>query len=98
MYQTPFKLYMMDEFMAYFGVEGGWNASYPLVDGKLPNVEPHWMRQMGTLMVSHGIQREGHGCRDCHTPDGILDYAALGYAPERVEQLQAMDIVEEISD
>ena len=98
MYQTPFKLYMMDEFMAYFGVEGGWNASYPLVDGKLRNVEPHWMRQMGTLMVSHGIQREGHGCRDCHSADGILDYAALGYAPERVEQLQTMDIVEEISD
>jgi hypothetical protein len=98
MYQTPFKLYMMDEFMAYFGVEGGWDASYPLVDGELRNVEPHWMRQMGSLMVSHGIQREGHGCHDCHSPDGILDYAALGYAPERVEQLQSMDIVEEISD
>jgi hypothetical protein len=98
MYQTPFKLYMMDEFMAYFGVEGGWNASYPLVDGKLRNVEPHWMRQMGTLMVSHGIQRQGHGCRDCRSADGILDYAALGYAPERAEQLQTMDIVEEISD
>jgi hypothetical protein len=84
--------------MAYFGVEGGWDASYPLVDGELRNVEPHWMRQMGSLMVSHGIQRDGHGCRDCHSPDGILDYAALGYAPERVEQLQSMDIVEEISD
>jgi hypothetical protein len=96
MYQTPFKLYMMDEFMAYFGVEGGWTASYPLLEGKLRNVEPHWMRQMGTLMVNHGIERDGHGCSDCHAADGILDYAALGYAPERVRELQQMDIVEQI--
>ena len=97
MYQTPFKLYMMDEFMAYFGVEDGWNASYPLVEGELRNVEPHWMRQMGTLMVSHGIQRDGHGCQDCHAADGILDFAALGYSPERASELQDMDIVEEVT-
>jgi hypothetical protein len=54
------------------------------------------MRQMGTLMVNHGIQRDGHGCSDCHAADGILDYAALGYAPERVRELQQMDIVEQI--
>ncbi|KAA6186876.1 nitrite reductase [Thiohalocapsa marina] len=98
MYQTPFKLYMMDEFMAYFGVEGGWNTRYPLVDGELKNVEPHWMRQMGTLMVNHGIQRQGHGCKACHDPAGILDFAALGYSPERAAELTDMDIVEKLAD
>ena len=94
MYQTPFKLYMMDEFMAYFGVEGGWNTVYPLQNGGLRNVEAHWMRQMGTLMVNHGIQRAGLTCQDCHSADGILDYVALGYTPERAKALQRMDIVE----
>jgi hypothetical protein len=99
MYEEPFKRYMMDEFMAYFGVEGGWKTEYPIAsDGSLRNVEPHWMRQMGTLMVNHGIQREGHACKDCHAPDGILDFDALGYPPERVAQLESMDIVEEIAD
>ncbi|MGB5833352.1 MAG: multiheme c-type cytochrome [Thiohalocapsa sp.] len=99
MYQEPFKLYMMDEFMAYFGVEGGWKTEYPIAaDGSTHNVEPHWMRQMGTLMINHGIQRAGHECKNCHAPDGFLDYAALGYPRERVAELQSMDIVEEIDD
>lgn len=96
MYQTPFKLYMMDEFMAYFGVSGGWTTAYPLADGRLGNVEPHWMRQMGTLMVNHGIQREGRVCRDCHAPDGILDYPALGYEPERAAELADLDLIESV--
>ena len=99
MYQEPFKLYMMDEFMSYFGVEGGWKTQYPIAaDGSMPSVEPHWMRQMGTLMVNHSIQRDGHTCEDCHSPDGILDYEALGYAPERVKELQSMDIAKEIDE
>ena len=91
MYQTPFKLYMMDEFMAYFGVSGGWKTRYPLVNGKLGQVEPHWMRQMGTLMVNHGIQRAGRECRECHAPDGILDYAGLGYGAERAGELRNLE-------
>ncbi|TVQ87663.1 MAG: nitrite reductase [Chromatiaceae bacterium] len=98
MYQTPFKYYMMDEFMAYFGVTGGWNTEFPLQDGGLgPQVQPRWMRQMGTLMVNHGIQRAGRTCQDCHAADGILDFAALGYAPERVRELQEMAIVEDLA-
>ena len=92
MYQTPFKLYMMDEFMAYFGIVEGWNTEYPLVDGELAHVEPHWMRQMGTLMVNHGIQRQGRDCAECHTPNGILDYAQLGYSPERIAELEQMEL------
>ncbi len=98
MYQEPFKRYMMDEFMAYFGVEGGWQTIYPLTaDNQLgPQVEPHWMRQMGTLMVNHGIQREGHRCKACHAPNGIIDYAALGYPPERVAELSSLELIEGI--
>jgi len=92
MYQTPFKLYMMDEFMSYFGVTQGWDAKYPLVDGKLVNVEPHWMRQMGSLMINHGIKKDAWQCADCHAPHGIMDYAGLGYTPERVDELETLDV------
>ncbi|NEV62523.1 multiheme c-type cytochrome [Thiorhodococcus minor] len=97
MYQEPFKLYMMDEFMAYFGITDGWKTIYPVVDDKLVNVEPHWMRQMGTLMINHGIQRQGRDCSDCHSPNGIMDFAMLGYTPERVAELQDIDVVERVA-
>ena len=52
MYELPFKLYMMDEFMAYFGV-GSWKTDYPL-DASYPGkLEGQWMRQFtakGSLM------------------------------------------------
>ncbi len=87
MYQTPFKYYMMDEFMRYFGVDS-WSDQYPLENGRLRNVEPHWMRQMGTLMVNHGIQKGGRKCAECHASNGIMDFVKLGYPPERVKDLQ----------
>ncbi|MAT39428.1 MAG: nitrite reductase [Ectothiorhodospiraceae bacterium] len=87
MYEFPFKAYMMDEFMAYFGVDE-WKTEFPLKDGKLRNVEPHWMRQMGSLMVNHGISREAHECQTCHAENGIMDFEALGYRPQRVKDLQ----------
>lgn len=92
MYQKPFKLYMMDEFMYYFGVSEGWSDKYPLVDGKLVDVEPHWMRQMGSLMVNHGIKKDAWQCADCHSPNGIMDFAGLGYEPGRVAELQTVDV------
>ncbi len=96
MYQEPFKLYMMDEFMAYFGVTEGWQTNYPLVDGELKNVEPRWMRQMGSLMVNHGIQHVGRDCVECHVPNGIINYRALGYSDERAAELENLDIVENL--
>ena len=88
MYQYPFKEYMMDDFMHYFGVTT-WNTKYPLDEkGKLRDIETHWMRQFGTLMVNHGIQREGLSCRDCHSANGVLDFKKLGYSPERIKDLQ----------
>jgi hypothetical protein len=86
MYQWPFKVYMMDEFMHYFGVPT-WSASFPMANGQLRNVETHWMRQMGTLMVNHGIQRKGRWCHDCHAPNGVMDFRALGYPPDRAAEL-----------
>jgi hypothetical protein len=88
MYEMPFKLYMMDEFMAYFGITEGWKTDFPLVDGQLVNVEAHWMRQMGTLMVNHGIEKVGRQCQECHTTNGIMDFVLLGYSPERVQELE----------
>jgi len=88
MYETPFKLYMMDEFMSYFGILEGWKTNYPLIDDKLVNVEPHWMRQMGTLMVNHGIEKTGRQCDECHTTNGIMDFELLGYSPQRVDELE----------
>ncbi len=87
MYQLPFKEYMMDDFMHYFGVST-WSDVYPIDSkGNLRNIEPHWMRQFGTLMINHGIKKDGLSCESCHSPNGILDFAKLGYSPERVKDL-----------
>ncbi|MBF0136664.1 MAG: nitrite reductase [Magnetococcales bacterium] len=97
MYQIPFTQYMMNEFMNYFGVEK-WSGIYPMTDdGKLRNVESHWMRQMGTLMINHGIKREGRGCRECHDPKGIINFKALGYPEERIRDLTQLPELEKIS-
>ncbi len=93
MYETPFKIYMMDEFMKYFGVDE-WNTDFPLQDGELKNVEPRWMRQMGTLMVNHGITKDAFDCEDCHQKNGIMDFKALGYRPERVKDLENLPELE----
>ncbi len=88
MYELPFKEYMMDDFMHYFGVDS-WSTTYPLdKNGKLRNVEPHWMRQYGTLMVNHGIKKDGLSCKSCHSEHGVLDFKALGYSPERIKDLE----------
>lgn len=87
MYQTPFKLYMMDQFMAYFGV-GSWTTKYPLDPENEGAIEGHWMRQMGTLMLNHAITKEGRTCQECHTPNGLLDFRALGYDEARAHDLE----------
>ncbi len=98
MYETPFKLYMMDEFMSYFGILEGWKTNYPLVDDKLVNVEPHWMRQMGTLMVNHGIEKTGRQCDECHTTNGIMDFELLGYSPQRVDELENLPEIGQVKN
>ena len=67
---------------------GVWNTTYPLDEKYRKNIQPRWMRQMGTLMVNHSIKAKGRGCADCHSPNGIMDFKGLGYTPERVRDLQ----------
>lgn len=40
------------------------------------------------ISVNHGVKRIGLGCRDCHSPNGVLDFAALGYEQQEVAALQ----------
>lgn len=87
MYQAPFKAYMMDDFMAYFGV-GSWTTKYPLAPENEGAVEGHWMRQMGTLMLNHAITKQGRTCQECHTPNGLLDFRKLGYDEARARDLE----------
>jgi hypothetical protein len=44
------------------------------------------------LQLSHGIlpKEEALTCADCHAPNGRLDFAALGYSPEKAETLAAI--------
>ncbi|MBF0602702.1 MAG: nitrite reductase [Nitrospirae bacterium] len=88
MVETPLQATMKETFMIHLGIES-WSADYPLTPkDDLKNVATHWMRQMATLMVNHGIQRDGRTCRECHAEQGILDFDQLGYTPERTEELR----------
>jgi len=87
MYQTPFKLYMMDKFMEYFGV-GSWATKYPLKPQNQDSIQGHWMRQMGTLMINHGVTEHARSCDECHTTHGLLDFRALGYSEQRAHDLE----------
>jgi hypothetical protein len=58
-----------------------------MADGK---VEARWIPQDASLEISHAIRREGaFTCVSCHTPNGVLDFAALGYTEDEIENLQA---------
>jgi hypothetical protein len=90
MYEMPIKLYLMDQFMEYLGAEP-WKPIHPLsaeyaeAGGR---IEGHWMRQFGTLMVNHGISRDGLSCEGCHVAEGgYLDWRALGYSDDKIEEL-----------
>ena len=99
MYQYPFKKYMMDEFMYYFGIEEGWKTDHPN-DPEYPGkLEAHWMRQMGTIALNHGISARGFACTSCHTPSGgLLDFKALGYTEEQVKKLENPETVHMFKD
>jgi nitrate/TMAO reductase-like tetraheme cytochrome c subunit len=87
MYQAPFKYYMMDKFMQYFGV-GSWATKYPLKPENEDSIQGKWMRQMGTLMINHGVTSKARTCAECHTSQGILDFRALGYSEQRTRDLE----------
>jgi hypothetical protein len=84
MYGAMFKYYLMDRFMAYMGIDG-WNTDFDM-----KRIAPSAMRNEGNLMVNHGISSTGRTCVECHSPTGILDFNALGYAPERAAELASL--------
>lgn len=84
MYGSLFKIYLMDRFMAYMRVDG-WDTGFDI-----KRIAPVAMRNEGELMVNHAIQAEGRTCKDCHSPNGILDFEALGYSPKRAAMLRSL--------
>ena len=40
------------------------------------------------ISVNHGIKRMGLYCNSCHSKDGVMDFKALGYTLQQVEQLE----------
>nr|VFK78216.1 MAG: Cytochrome c7 [Candidatus Kentron sp. SD] len=91
MYQYPFKVYMMDEFMRYFGISEGWKTDHPLDPSYPGKIEPHWMRQMGTIAINHGTSGRGWACSVCHTAEGgLLDFHSLGYTEQQAEKLRTL--------
>lgn len=89
MYGWMFKLYLLDRFMAFMAIDGWNTAAY--ADARAGrNVEARWLPTDAMLEVSHGIRRDGAlGCDRCHGPDGVLDWAALGYTPGEIAALAA---------
>jgi len=82
MYGAMFKYYLMDRFMAYMSVDG-WDVHFDI-----HAIAPREMRNEGNLMINHAIQKKGRVCSECHSPDGILDFDALGYPPDRSAELR----------
>ncbi|NPA90557.1 MAG: hypothetical protein GXO55_03775 [Chloroflexi bacterium] len=44
------------------------------------------------LQISHGVvgKEDARTCRDCHVPDGVMDFSALGYTEEEKAKLTAL--------
>ena len=84
MYGRVFKMYMMDDFMHYMGIDKGWTIPFS------GNIEARWMRQDATLMVNHSITRDALKCEACHAPKdkGVMPFEELGYPPDRVKDLR----------
>lgn len=59
----------------------------PFAPGYIPDMDP--TTSTGSyITVSHAVKLEGAlNCKDCHTENGRLDFAALGYSPEKQEKL-----------
>ena len=84
MYGGLFKWYMMDQFMEYMVVDG-WDTNF-----SMDRIASSPMRNEATLMINHAISKDGRGCSECHSAEGILDFDELGYSPERARVLRSM--------
>jgi hypothetical protein len=87
-YSSMFKYYMLDDFMAFAGGDDGWNPDGYEGVASLERVEPRWIPKDANLELSHAVRRDGAlACGDCHAPEGVLDWRALGYTPEEAAEL-----------
>jgi len=87
MYGWMFKFYMLDKFMSFMDVDRWNTAPYDDVLNHR-KVEARWMPNDALMEISHAIRLEGAlTCGDCHSPDGVLDWKALGYDDEEIDFL-----------
>jgi hypothetical protein len=88
MYGWMFQVYMMDKFMSFMDVDG-WDRDAYDDAAHLRKVEPRWIPQDASLEISHAIRRDGAlTCNRCHSPNGVMDFKALGFDPDKVKSLQ----------
>jgi hypothetical protein len=88
MYGWMFKIYMMDEFMAFMDIDGWKTRAYADASNNR-RVEARWIPQDASLEISHAIRREGAlACDECHSPSGVMDFEALGYTREEAKELK----------
>jgi hypothetical protein len=88
MYGWMYEEYMMDKFMSFMDVDG-WDRDAYDDAAHLRKVEPRWIPQDASLEISHAIRRDGAlTCNRCHSPNGVMDFKALGFDPEEVESLE----------
>lgn len=80
MYGWMFKIYMLDKFMGFMDIDGWNTGSFEDVRAGR-KVEARWIPTDAMLEISHGVRLAGAlECADCHGPEGVLDWTALGYA------------------
>ena len=79
--------YMMDKFVPFVDA-GEWHTGAYDDVVHLRKVEPRWIPNDALLEISHAIRRKGAlTCQNCHSPDGVLDWRALGYTEEEITSL-----------
>ena len=87
MYGLLFKFYMLDKFMSFMAIDRWDTGAYSDVRAGR-NMEPRWLPTDAMLEISHAIRLEGAlTCGNCHGPDGVLDWKALGYTAKEIEKL-----------
>jgi hypothetical protein len=87
LYGDLFKYYLLDRFMSCIQVDE-WHPGVYQDVLQLKGVAPRWIAMDAGLEMNHAIRREGLNCGDCHSSDGVLDWQALGYTAEQIEELQ----------
>ena len=87
MYGWMFKFYMLDKFMSFMAVDG-WNTNSYVDVRAGKKVEPRWIPTDAMMEISHAIRRDGAlTCNECHGVGGLMDWAALGYTPQEIDNL-----------